>query len=188
MLATTRKLLDLGVHLAFWFLVSNLQIACLAFCERARDLTATGSRDQELHSATEGFQKGLQLLQEIERSGDNALAGQVAHAVQVIQAAGGLPRPAAPQTSNDGSAETSKASHGARALGSTEPSTPSAIFQQVTPSLQSTTVGSSDVGWGSANPDLSWLASLCNTTDLGDAFIPGSPGAPAAGSIAWWCT
>lgn len=83
---TCKRLIQLGIHLSFWFLTVDLQIACLALCEylqnqHDRPTAADISRPEE------GLKTATDLLQEIADSGENPAVGQVLEAVNAIRAA-----------------------------------------------------------------------------------------------------
>jgi hypothetical protein len=83
---TCKRLIELGIHLSFWFLTVNLQIACLALCEYLQNQhekpTGTDTSRPE-----EGLKIATSLLQNIADSGENPAVSQVLEAVKAIQQA-----------------------------------------------------------------------------------------------------
>lgn len=81
---TCKRLVQLGIHLSFWFLTVDLQIACLALCEYLQNQhdKPTGT---DISKPEEGLRVATGVLQEIADSGENAAVGQVLEAVKAIQ-------------------------------------------------------------------------------------------------------
>lgn len=81
---TCKRLIQLGIHLSFWFLTVDLQIACLALCEYLQNQheKPTGT---DISKPEEGLKTATGLLQEIADSGENPAVSQVLDAVKAIQ-------------------------------------------------------------------------------------------------------
>lgn len=85
-ITTCKRLIQLGIHLSFWFLTVDLQIACLALCEYLQNQHEK-STGMDISKPEEGLRTATGLLQEIADSGENAAVGQTLDAVKAIQAA-----------------------------------------------------------------------------------------------------
>lgn len=81
---TCKRLVELGIHLSFWFLTVDLQIACLALCEYLQNQHEKPN-GTDISRPEEGLRTATSLLQEIADSGENAAVGQVLEAVKAIQ-------------------------------------------------------------------------------------------------------
>ena len=81
-----RKLIRLGIHLAYWFLGCNLQIACLALCEYLQNHIHK-STEADLQRPQDGLKVATALIEEIVSSGGNVAIAQVYETVKIIQKA-----------------------------------------------------------------------------------------------------
>lgn len=79
-----KRLIQLGIHLSFWFLTVDLQIACLALCEYLQNQPEKPTGN-DITRPENGLRTATNLLQDISDSGENPAVSQVLDAVKAIQ-------------------------------------------------------------------------------------------------------
>ena len=183
-LEQSRRLIRLGMHLSFWFIISDIQIACLALCEYIQNFIERGLIEGDLLTQPqEGLQAAITLLEEIEQSNENPAVTQVLEAVRTIQEA---VRPAA--LVRDMCQNCVCMSD--LALQPIQPQSHYSVSTDTNFLLNDSMAASNALGIDMLQPtlpppatDMDWLYSLTNTNIM-DGFV--SSTAPAASQLAWW--
>ncbi|KAK9900856.1 hypothetical protein P389DRAFT_18623 [Cystobasidium minutum MCA 4210] len=182
---TCKRLIQLGIHLSFWFLTVDLQMACLALCEYLQN-QHDKPRGTDVRKSEEGLKTAIDLLQQIADSGENPAVGQVLEAVKAVQSAWTYQRTqpslqlqaqgqTQAQVQNNGQNSHHQQQDGSFLLDNFYPSDPSSALAN----------GSTGFDFfGAPLSDFDWLTNLGAGSNIFDGFVA-SP-APAAADLAWW--
>lgn len=185
----TRRLMELGTHNSFWFLSSDLQIACLALFEVIQNLSAQNSSvaADEKTRACAALQDAIAILGDIRDSGQNPLAAQVLQTVTTLQDAQSLQDLAKPTEADHYDASGHRLlPAGLSELSNSDPqadSLPSFAPEDPMERLMGRWDPISGDAFGVPGNDLDWLKSLCSI-DSTDTFVASA--APAAQDLSWW--
>lgn len=204
---TCKRLIQLGIHLSFWFLTVDLQMACLALCEYLQN-QHDKPRGTDVRKSEEGLKTAIDLLQQIADSGENPAVGQVLEAVKAVQSAWTYQR-TQPSLQLQAQGQTQAQVQVSRSCKNVcisamvrlnqvyaqnngqnshhQQQDGSFLLDNFYPSDPSSALANGSTGFdffGAPLSDFDWLTNLGAGSNIFDGFVA-SP-APAAADLAWW--